>query len=97
MKALVQVKLRNKNHFESPNRTIIGVIQAADQHWNLYMTDADEAYIPARKLGLVQSYPDQMFGGTAYEVIQKEKRILHRSLKSTIIMGQNIVYISLMK
>ncbi|KAE9547659.1 hypothetical protein FO519_009128, partial [Halicephalobus sp. NKZ332] len=97
MKALVQVKLRNRNHFELPNRTIVGIIQAADQHWNLYMTDADEAYIPSRKLGSVQSYPDQMFGGTLYEAIPGEKRLLHRSLKSTIIMGQNIVYIALIK
>uniref|UniRef100_A0AC34QU01 Sm domain-containing protein n=1 Tax=Panagrolaimus sp. JU765 TaxID=591449 RepID=A0AC34QU01_9BILA len=94
--SLVQIKLRNRSHFEPPNRTIIGIILAADQHWNLLITDADEAYMPAVKVGVVQSYPDQMFEDTAYERVPGHKRLLQRSLQSTIIMGKNIVHISIL-
>uniref|UniRef100_A0A914YWM9 Sm domain-containing protein n=1 Tax=Panagrolaimus superbus TaxID=310955 RepID=A0A914YWM9_9BILA len=93
-KTLVTIKLRNKNHFEIPNRTIMGIILAADHHWNLMITEADEAYLPACRLGVVQSYPDQMFEGTVYDRVEGQKRLLQRSLESTIIMGHNIVYIS---
>uniref|UniRef100_A0AC35G1X1 Sm domain-containing protein n=1 Tax=Panagrolaimus sp. PS1159 TaxID=55785 RepID=A0AC35G1X1_9BILA len=93
-KTLVTIKLRNRNHFEIPNRTIMGIILAADHHWNLLITEADEAYIPACRLGVIQSYPDQMFKSTVYDRVEGQKRLLQRSLESTIIMGHNIVYIS---
>lgn len=58
------------------------------------MTEADEVYLPASRLGVVQSYHDQTFEDTVYDRVEGQKRLLQRSLASTVIMGKNIVYIA---
>uniref|UniRef100_A0A7E4W2G8 Sm domain-containing protein n=1 Tax=Panagrellus redivivus TaxID=6233 RepID=A0A7E4W2G8_PANRE len=96
-KAVVMIRLRNRNHFEEPNRNIMGVITAADHHWNLLVVDADEVYTPAAKLGVVQSYEDQTFPVSKYDRVEGTKRQLTRSLGATMILGHNIVHISEVK
>ncbi|KAL3111379.1 hypothetical protein niasHT_019609 [Heterodera trifolii] len=93
----VHVKLRAFSPHQEPNRLLQGAIVAFDKHWNIVLRDVDEVYMPATRLGKVQSMPGAMPQSVRYtddkSAPKGQRRLLTRHLKCSMVTGTSLIAI----